>query len=237
MTAIIVITFNIPASVFLLQVEAIQKLCLDKYELVIIDNSDDSAMGATIAYHSNRLGVPYIRTNANTKDSSFSHAFAANMAYRMLQPIEKYSHMLFLDHDCIPVKPFSVPDILGKKYLAALAQNKCVTYPWPGCLMWDNSKIPGQDLIDFSPSRELQLDTGGELHKLVGALGRDNCYFFDEVICKNNGYQGSQYDFYNLLCSGRFMHFVNASNWNPVQDNEQRLNSLINIARGLMENK
>jgi len=229
MTAIVIITFNIYDQVFLLQAEAVKKFCLDEHRLIIVDNSTDAAAAASIKYHSERLGLQYIRTLSGTGDSSWSHAFAANTAIRMLAE-EKYDYFLFLDHDNIPIKSFSVPGLLNGKKLGGLAQNKSTTYLWPGCFMWDNNQVNAH-LIDFSPNAELQLDTGGQTHLLIEKYGREACLFIDEIICENPAYPGNQYNFYNLLCNSTFMHFINASNWNKIDDNIHRLNSLINIAR------
>lgn len=228
MTGIVIVTFNILDQVFLLQIEAIKKFCQDEFEIQIIDNSTNDEMAASVQYHAIRMGCLYQKTRANDADFSRSHAFAANVGFQLTK--NKYDKLFFLDHDCIPVKPFSIEKILDGYMMGGVAQNKEVTYFWPGCFMFNNKDIAEQ-FINFSPDSKLGLDTGGQLHKAIENYGRENCIFFDEVICQNQAYAGEHYSTYNMICNETFMHFVNASNWNPVQDNQLRVNSLINIAR------
>ena len=231
MLAIVVITYNIPADVFLLQTEAIKKFCKDKYELFVVDNSSKEEMSVDIRYHATRLGLNYIRTKASSVDSSDSHAWAANFIYKKLQ--KKYSFFLFLDHDCIPIKEFSVQKILGHgdKSIAGVGQGKQKTYFWPGCVMWCEEDMQN-DLIDFSPNNTYGLDTGGELYRVVDLLGKDVCVFFDEAYCENPHFKG-KYNNYALLNDGMFLHFINGSNWNKETNNTERINSLINVTREL----
>lgn len=231
MTGIFIITYNTPSEVFLLQVEAINKFCRDKeFKIEVFDNSRDGY--DNVWYHSQSLGVGYTRLITKTTDPSQSHAFAANIAYSLKG--ELYDCLFYLDHDCIPVKEFCVDDLDGSGYLGAgIGQQKSKTYFWPGCFMLVNKNID-KDLVNFSISREHGLDTGGELYKLIEEYGKNHFIFFGEAYEQNPNYKG-KYDFYSII-DGRFMHFINGSNWNGVKDNEERLNSLINIARNKIDN-
>lgn len=234
MTAIIIITFNIHPDVFILQIEAIKRFCRDEaYVIEIIDNSTDEEIAKSIRYHARLRGCHYTRTMSGTGDSSYSHSHAANFAYGML--CKKYDLVAYFDHDLVPVKEFSIKEILSNKLMAGLAQDKEHKYFWPGLFMFDNMRVD-QALVNFSPSPGL--DTGGELWKLIDKYGLDECVFFDEAYHQNPHFtNGGQYGNYTMLCQGTFMHFVNASNWNPVPGQRDRLNSLINIALEKMEQK
>lgn len=199
--------------------EFIAKNCLDDFEIIIIDNSTNEHAIHNIKYHSIKLGLKYIKTNATSLNGSSSHSFAANLSYQMFK--NDYEYFFYLDHDCFPIKEFSVIDILNGKEFAGVGQSKSKTYLWPGCLMFKQN-----DEIDFSPNHELRLDTGGNLYKLIT---EDNTIFFNEFYQQNPDFNKSFYNFYSLINDSMFMHFLNASGWNNTENNEERINSLINI--------
>lgn len=225
--AIVVITYNLPADIFLLQVAALKKFCKDDYELYVFDNSYKPEYAQAIVYHCTVNNINYKKTNASSKDGSDSHSFAANLSYGLLK--SKHNDFLYLDHDLIPVKEFSVLEILKDKLLAGLGQGTTTKYMWPGCVMFKAEEI-GKELIDFSPSHTLVIDTGGGTYKIIEKYGEGACVFFNEEYMENPNYTG-QYKFYSMINEGMFMHFVNSSGWNPTEDNSGRLNSLLNIAK------
>lgn len=228
MLGIVIVCYNIPADVFLLQIDAIKKFCKDgEYRIIIVDNSSKNDMSENLRYHSERLSLAYIRTKASSVDGSDSHAWAANFAYRKLYSSREYKYFFFLDHDCIPVKPFYVNRILALKTIAGLGQAKSKTYFWPGCVMWNDDLVSE---IDFSPNNEYGLDTGGNLYKTIEDAGIDNCIFFNEEHHQNPQFNGKR-NSYAMINDGMFLHFQNASNWNSEKDNTERLNSLINITK------
>lgn len=227
-TAVVIITYNISSEVFMLQIEAIRKFCKDDFEIEVFDNSSDVEKAEGIRYHASILEISYCKTHANSLNGSDSHSFAANFSYGILK--DKYSLFAYLDHDLLPIKDFSVEEILGDKIIAGVGQIKNgVKYFWPGAVMWDNTKIDN-DLIDFSPDHEKNLDTGGGLHKIIDEYGEDVCIFFSEAYHQNDGFAGKKYNYYAMI-NGMFMHFVNSSNWNPIKNHDNRINSLLNIAR------
>ena len=226
MLGIFIITYNIPVEVFLLQVAAIQKFCRDKsYKIIVAENSSEESVSEGIRYHAGRLGLKCVRTKASSVNSSDSHSWAANFIYQ--QYWKGYRYCFFLDHDCIPVKDFSVAEILGEKVMAGLGQAKDKTYFWPGCVMWDADKAP---VVDFSPNSQYGLDTGGNLYKVIEEFGEDKCVFFDESYHQNPNFKG-KYDCYAMINDDMFLHFINGSNWNNEKNNSDRLNSLINITK------
>lgn len=225
---VIIIAYNIPTDIFVLQIGALKKFCKDDYEVKLIDNSSDFNISADLEYHARELGISYKKTFASSHNGSDSHAFAANTAYNLFK--DTYSYLFYIDHDNIPIAPFSVVDILGEdKVMAGIGQNEINTYIWPGCLLIANDRID-KTLVDFTPSHALTLDTGAGLRNIISTYGRDKIVFFGEEYHQNPNFTG-QYNFYTLIYKGTFMHFVNASGWNPVQGNGDRLNSLIDIAR------
>ena len=145
--------------------------------------------------------------------------------------------MLFLDHDIFPIKNFSVKEVLKDKIIAGIGQTKInKTYMWPGCFALDNQKAQ-QNLVDFSTNSEFGLDTGGNLYRLVEAHGQNNCVFFDQFQVENTLYDKYDYHFFTTVSTRAgqptfsFMHFLNASNWNNSQYNEERINSLLKVLR------
>lgn len=224
--ATIIITYNIPSEIFILQIQALRKFCQDQFVIEIFDNSTDEAMAEAIRYHADRLEVNYRKVYASQASGSESHSFAAQFSYDLLK--SDYDAFFYLDHDCAPIKEFSVKEILGNKLYAGIAQ-KTPTYLWPGCFMFKNNEID-RSLIDFSPNHELGLDTGGNLYKLVEALGKENGIFFSEEYHENQHFKGKAYNVYAVI-QKTFMHFIAASNWIDLEGHQVRINGLIAILK------
>ncbi len=223
---VVIITFNIPSEIFLLQIQAIKKFCTDDFVIEIFDNSTDAAIAESIRYHSEQMGINYRKVNASTTDPSQSHSFASNLSYQLLK--DSYDYFFYLDHDCAPVKEFSVVEILGANLYAGIAQN-IPTYPWPGCFMFNNNEID-HDLIDFTPNHEKGLDTGGELYKVVEKYGKEAGLFFSEAYCQNQHFQGKLYNHYSMI-QDTFMHFIASSNWINLPGHAERMSGLIAILK------
>lgn len=224
-TGIVIITFNIDTRIFLLQIEAIRKFCKDDFAIEIIDNSKDHKIAEAIQYHAERLEIQYRRTISKVKDYSMSHSFAANTSYGLLK--DSYDVFFYLDHDCIPVASFSCEEILGEKLFAGIAQKKSKTYFWPGCFMFKNTI--DKSIIDFSPNSEFQLDTGGNLYKLIEKYGAENAVFFSESYMQiEQLIQIAQYQNFFSIIQDTFWHCIGASNWFKVLYHETRINSFIN---------
>jgi len=229
---ICIIVYNLETRVFILQIEAIKKFCTDDYTIEVVDNSTLKVMREAIEYHAKRLGVKYRNTEPNTNDPSWSHAFAANYSYQKLK--DEYDLLAFFDHDLIPVKSFSVKEILGDKIIAGVTQGTKVKYLWPGCLFINNNLVD-KDLVRFDPMMEPRLDTGGALHTLVEQYP-EGIGWLDEVGCHNPSFSKGFYYFYIMIHQKTFMHFLNSSGWNrkESQNNDERVSSLISIANELI---
>jgi hypothetical protein len=228
-TGIVIITFNIHPEVFLLQVAAIKKFCKDSFDILIIDNSSDAEAAENIRYHSSTQHLRYIKTFAGGHGSSDSHAFAANFAYQKYK--DTYDYFLFLDHDAIPVRDFSVIEILSGGHVAAgIGQDKKKKYPWPGAFMLANNAVD-KDLVDFSPNPEYGLDTGGNLYLLLEKYGPESFKNLNESYHQNPGFVSKDYGHYAMINDQMFLHFVNGSNWNKKADYTTRINSLINVVK------
>lgn len=233
MTGIVIITFNLDCRIFILQIEAIKKFCRDEYSIEIIDNSTNEELAEAIKYHAGIQEVNYHRTIPANHDPSSSHAFAASISYKML--CNQYQYFFYLDHDCIPVKEFSVVETLGDKLIAGVLQGQAETkYFWPGCVMWNN--VIDRRCIDFSHSNKLRTDTGGGFYKVIEKYGYEKCILFDEVGCENPDFKDEVYYFYMMINNRTFIHWLNTSNWRKVERNEERLNTLLNITQNLINN-
>jgi len=226
---IVIIVYNISSEIMILQIEAIRKFCKDDFTIEIIDNSTDIQVSTDIRYHCERLGVNYKKTFAISLNGSQSHSFAANLSYQKLK--DQFDIFLYLDHDCIPVLPFSVVEILGEeKVMAGIGQHEVNTFMWPGCVAWRNDKVDNE-LIDFSPCHELRQDTGSGLRKVIEKYGKENCIFFDEAYHQNPDFVDNRYGYYSMINGGVFCHCVNGSNWAASDRHEERINSFANIIR------
>lgn len=229
-TTIVVIVYNIDSRIFLLQMEAIRKFCKDDYIVEIIDNSNIEISAEAIRYHSKELGVSYIRTHSTVQNGSESHSFAAQLSWERVKDVGS-KYFFYLDHDCIPVKKFSVKEIIGDKIFAGMGQGKNgKTYWWPGCVMIDGSKID-KDIIDFSTNAEFGLDTGGNLYKAIEHYGKDKCIFFNEEYYQNPYFTGRLYNHYVMINQGMFFHCIAGSNWANIEANEERINTLVTVIR------
>lgn len=217
---IIIVTYN-NHNLLRRQIARIKRHCKDFHDIVVVDNSTDKEQIKHIKYVATLNDCVYLKTNASSSNGSGSHAFAANVSWQKFKG--DYTHFFYLDHDCFPIKDFSVVDILGDKVIAGIGQTKSKTYLWPGCLMFKN----GLD-IDFSVSHELKLDTGGMLYKII-EQAPDDVIYFDEVHAENPEFTKNMYNFYALIMDGTFMHFINGSGWNAVGNQEERINSLMNV--------
>ena len=225
---IVIIVYNIDTAIFLLQLAAIKKYCTDDFEINIFDNSSTEEYAAAIKYHSEQQRVNYTRAKSSQATGSDSHSFCANLSYLLLK--NRYKYFFYLDHDCIPVSYFSVTAAVGYNFIyAGIGQKEVNTYLWPGCFMFNNDKI-NKDLIDFSPSHELGLDTGGGLHKIVSEYGKDQGIFFKEEYFQNPEFHDKLYGHYAII-QDTFMHFIGASNWMGIEKNQERINSLISIVK------
>lgn len=224
---IVVITFNISTRVFILQMEAIKKFCQDDFVIEVVDNSNDEAMAEAIRHHAGVQEVNYTKVVSATQDPSLSHSFAANMAYKKFHPF--YDALLFLDHDCIPVKPFCVKEMLDGGLIAGMLSGHALSYFWPGLFLISSQVDPS--LVDFSPNPKLRYDTGGGLSILKDTYGDEKCRYVDEVGHQNiHQLNHKEYYFYMMMYKGTFMHFINSSNWRGLENDEARVSSLIAIA-------
>lgn len=232
MTGVVIIVFNIDCRIFLLQIQAIKKFCKDEFVIEVIDNSTNEEQAEAIRYHAKDQGVNYTKTEPALNDPSTSHAFAANFSYKLLR--EQYDYFLYLDHDCIPVKEFSVVEILGDKLIAGVLQGQSETkYFWPGCVMWNNKEIDFR-AIDFNHYSKLRVDTGGGFYKVIKTYGYDRCILFDEIGCQNPDFQDEHYYFYMMIYNKTFIHWLNTSNWRGVERNNERIGTLMNITLNLI---
>lgn len=228
--AIVIITYNLPTDIFILQMQAIKKFCKDEdYVIEIFDNSTKPDLAEPIEYHAEQLGVNYRKTYSHSENGSDSHCWAANFAYQKIK--EEYQAFFFVDHDVIPVCDFSVEKILsGGHVMAGLGQGAKKTYFWAGMVMWVADRVESE-LIDFGVDHNLNLDTGGKLYKVVDKYGKENCIFFNEAYHQNPNYNGLQYNHYAMLNNGTFCHIVNSSNWAGADRHEERINSMINVVK------
>ncbi len=223
--AIIIIVYNLPSEVTILQVNAIRKFCKDEHEIFIVDNSTDKDMSEATRYHCGQLGVEYMKTNASSKNGSDSHAFSANFSYQRFISIDQI--IAFVDHDVVPIKSFSFSEILGDKIIAGLGQGGNRPYYWPGLVFWNNDKID-KGLVDFSPMPGM--DTGAGLSKIIDRYGVDNCIFLNESYHENPYFKDPKFGSYSEINDNMFLHFTGSSNWRNEPRHLERINSLINVA-------
>lgn len=222
--AIVVVAFN-DERLIKKQIECINLFCKDCFEIIIVDNSEVESVSDKIKTLCEDKECVYIKTNSLDRDFSISHSSACNSAYTQLK--NNYDYFLFLDHDNFPIQKFSVKKMLGSCVIGGLPQFRSkYIYFWAGFVMFNNKYIIRQ-LIDFSINRELGLDTGGNLYKLL-SLDNIPYIYFDEVHKEIPDYIGEN-NTYALIASGVFQHNIKSSNWNKSPDHEKRINKLYEI--------
>lgn len=226
---IVIITYNLSAEIFLLQIAAIRKFCKDEFTIEVIDNSSNLEMAEHIRYHAEKLVVNYCKTFANSENGSDSHTWACNFAYQKFK--DTYKFLMFTDHDCIPVREFSVVEILsGGHVMAGLGQGAKKKYMWAGMVMIANERVD-TSLVDFSTNNVYNLDTGGNLYIVIDKYGESNCIFFNEAYHQNPYFVSHQYGHFAVLNNGMFYHMVNGSNWAAAGRQEERVNAFVNIVK------
>lgn len=221
--AVVIVAFN-DARLIGKQIECINLFCQDSFEIVIVDNSEVESAAEQIKKITEENECVYIKTNSLDKDFSISHSSACNTAYAQLK--DRYGYFLFLDHDNFPIKPFSVIKMLGSNVIGGIPQFKSHIYFWAGFVMFNNS-IVDKNLVDFSINRELGLDTGGNLYKLI-AFNNLPYFYFDEVHFYIPDYYGEN-NVYALIANGTFQHNIKSSNWTNSPDHEKRIEKLYEI--------
>ncbi len=216
-TAVIIIAFN-DARLIRKQLELIDKFCFDSPDIIVFDNSNIERIN--VAFKSNHIYYKFPGYYLNPSDS---HSTAANAAYKMFSPF--YDKLLFLDHDCFPIKNFSIKTMLNGAHVSGLGQQKSKVYFWPGCVAFDVKQLNGFP-VDFSTNQEHGLDTGGNLFHVFEKFGG---VCLNEQCVMNPYFTELPYNFYSTIFNGTFMHFTNASNWNKTPLNEHRIETLYNI--------
>jgi hypothetical protein len=225
-TAIIITCYN-ESRFIKKQVDLIRRFHNEQVDIIIVDNSTDSETVDQIKYYNKEMGCIYMKTNASSKNGSESHSFSLNLSYHIYK--NDYKYIMYLDHDAFPTHEFSIKEMIGDNIITGMGQRKGeIEYFWPGCVMWNNEAID-RNLIDFSCSHDLGLDTGGLLYRVIEAYGKEKCPFLNEKHVQNPNFNKSMYDFYSEINDGMFLHMVNGSNWNPSEGHDERINSLLNI--------
>jgi len=148
-TAVIIIAFN-DSKLIEKQLKLIDKFCFDSPDIIIFDNSNIERIN--VAFKNNHI---YYKFSGYYLNPSDSHSAAANAAYKMFSPF--YDKLLFLDHDCFPVKNFSINAMLNGAHVSGLGQQKSKVYFWPGCVAFDVKKLNGFP-VDFSTNHEQNPD-------------------------------------------------------------------------------
>lgn len=233
---IIIVVFNI-SNLIEMQINLIKRFCKDdKYEIIVVDNSTDLENAKIVEGIVSAAGCRYLKTQS-TADFSQSHASACNFGYNQFKRSHKY--LMLLDHDNFPIKDFSVAQILKDKVIGGVAQARNdIYYFWPGCVIINNEMVD-INIVNFSTNPQLGLDTGGNLHKVIKRHGMDQTVHFDQYNIPNPA-NTDMYSFYNLIKNNTstaefaFMHFINSSNWNQKENNKERVESLIEILKGLV---
>jgi glycosyltransferase involved in cell wall biosynthesis len=220
-TAIIVIAHN-NAPFILHQIHMISTLCVDDFDIVIVDNSSennhdvkslihgvDPLLTKRIVYQCFPID-PHGYSGIDTKNPSINHALACQAAWEHNKG--DYSFVLFLDHDNFPIKKFSVKEMLSGFLMAGIIQGNQKKYLWMGCLAM-NAICLKIHPVSFMVDSEYGLDTGGKLYTVIERLGLDRVRSFDQEYTNAKYADGSSAIQSDFIYNKTFFHFVNGSNW------------------------
>lgn len=209
---IVTIAYN-NSETIITQHEFIKENIHDRFNYIVIDNSDIENVSQTIARYCQNKNLLYIRLKNNPyngKDPSRSHGIALNWAYRNIIQQSKSKYFGFIDHDIYPIKNTSIICELKKSTVWGHYQKRSSEwYLWPGLCFFDKSFLSNKK-INFLPAPGL--DTGG---------GNWNSLFckLDQKSVNWPSHKYIRYRKGKLLQSthaeiiGDWLHLINSSGW------------------------
>lgn len=108
---IYIVAFNWPELIEY-QILSLKKNLIDKYRLIIVDNSNNTIKSSEIKGICNKYKISYIKLPDNKLFSSYSHGLSLNYIVKNIIKKQKTQYIGFLDHDCFLIKKFSIVNIL-----------------------------------------------------------------------------------------------------------------------------
>jgi hypothetical protein len=205
------IAFNKPACVDVM-LES-WKIHARNTDLVIVDNSSKPKLREEIKALCAINNIPYIALPKNPEwNPNRSHALSMNWVYYNLVLNWKPHFFGFLDHDCFPFASFDLAetmeevDLLGnKRFPKSRKYNQWNL--WAGFCFYRLKRIQKIN-INFTPSIELNLDTGGGNYNPLYRYIRDGEVIFAERTEVPNLESFSQMSY---ILDNRFLHTGGAS--------------------------
>ncbi len=141
----------------------------------------------------------YTALTTGTKDFSQSHALALNLAYSFNR--QNAGIIGILDHDCFPIKPLNILDIIkGHDFYSSNQVRAGKVYPNPCCMFMRSNMV-----VDFMPCEGM--DTAGQLHEVYHNVKQMNIQYMPLYEVYDNA----------------FLHIVKGSNWVETDENERRV--------------
>lgn len=207
-----------------LQYINLNKYLKDKFEYVIIDNSNDYKISKEIRKWCELEKILYIKIYFKYNiNPSNSHGYALNYAYSILSKTQA-KYLGFLDHDIYPYKDTNIINRIKEGVYGHIQNRENIWYLWPGFCFFDTINIKNIK-VNFLPVSGL--DTGGRLYSLyykninkniINVPIQSNYYIKD----KNNN---------EIIIEkiGDWLHIGKLSNWNK----DENKNFLINIIKKL----
>ncbi|CDX11116.1 conserved hypothetical protein [Mesorhizobium sp. ORS 3324] len=141
--------------------------------LVVVDNSSSIAARKAHQEICAKRGIPYLELPKNPEaNPARSHGIAMNWVYYNIVQYLEPETFGFIDHDCLPIEPFSLRARLGHRaaygWRRFPGSNYYFTKPaddpgwflWAGLCFYRYAAI-GNKMIDFRPTMENGMDTGG----------------------------------------------------------------------------
>ena len=146
----------------------LNKNCLDKYKLIIADNSSDPWASKEIKELCKKNRIDYIKLPKNKKlELSRSHGYSLNYLMKHFILKSKVPYFWLLDHDCFLIRPTSFIEKLKEywmwgaspqdhsikiwKYIINWAWNR--RFIWPGCSFFKKELF--KNWYDFTPNKRL----------------------------------------------------------------------------------
>jgi len=217
------VTFNSPQ--FLqTQIRLLRKYIKNDFDIKIVDNSDNSYHIESIKFICLNEYISY-ETHYNPYTASTQHANSLNYMYNKYS--KQYDYIVLLDHDIFLYDYLDFNDFNDNKFVGIKQERNGMVYLWPGCLIINNL-LYGKYDCNFLPINGT--DTGGSLKDIINSEIQYVKFIEEKHIDSN--FNGNYYTFYSEI-DNKWFHFINGSNWNNQENEEERINLLFDI----LENK
>lgn len=233
---LITIAFN-NNEVIELQNLYIRKNLQEKYNYIVLDNSNIDKISKKILEYCNNNDIPYIKLPPNPflDEPSKSHGIALNWAYYNIIKKFKPKFFGFIDHDILPIKETYITSNIKNGIWGLIQERKEKWYIWPGFSFYKYANIDKHSL-NFMPSDGL--DTGGSNYSIIyknikkNSINKINRIYFNTNKNEKIDIFDNSDDTIEII--GDWIHLMRISNWNNnSNDKISKIKEIIEISKNI----